>query len=173
MDLISIIYAENEDSKILLYAPALMYHFLILSCFTIMKLLNSSFAEDVDAEGGRRAFNRAISALRVASVVNNDVPGRSTEILTRLWRGVGQSGASRCEPSLRLRSRGSASVLHDEVWRYREEFAGQQNAYPLRSGAARASRAGSVQALDAIEVELFDNYPWTWEFDAQLDAARI
>lgn len=164
-DIISQVVAENTASNILLYSPAAIYQLLVLSCFTIMKLLNSSLAENLDFEKGKSYFNNAISALRVASVMNNDVPGRSTEILARLWRGVGHSSTSQCEPSLRLRSRGSASVLHDEVWRYREEFAGQQGAYPLRKTTSRVTSPGNLHAMDTAEGELFGSYPWMWGFD--------
>jgi hypothetical protein len=48
----------------------------------------------------------------------------------RSWRNSGQSINSRTvrreqEPSLRVKSRFGASVLHDGLWAWREEFGGQ------------------------------------------------
>ena len=166
VEIITLVDVANRSSSMLLYVPADIYHLLILSCVTIIKLLGSSFAEFLDFDEGKRSFNRAISSLRQASVANNDTPARSTEILTRLWGAVGvaHSNGPRGEPALCIHSRGSASVLHDEIWRYREEFMGQVNAYPARGASIRG---GEIPPGNSFQATLFDEFNWTWEFAVQ------
>ncbi|KIX92533.1 uncharacterized protein Z520_11709 [Fonsecaea multimorphosa CBS 102226] len=164
LDVISKISEADSTSDLLSFAPAQIYHLLNLACFTITKLLNSGLAQYLDFEEGKRSFNSAVACLRRASVANNDVPGRSTEVLTKLWRGVegASSTAHGEEPVLRIRSRGSASVLHDETWRFREQYFGQANAYPTPSvGGSEANHSASEMNIGCIDVDL----GWSWGFD--------
>ena len=166
-ELIEKIVLSDNSSDLLLYAPAQIYHLLVLSCITTMKILNSSFSKYLDIEAGKKSFNKAIPSLRRLSVANNDGPGRATEILTKLWCGLGSSSLAHSEPVLRIQSRGSASVLHDEVWRFRETYFGQPNAYPL-SGSGNDADNLSAAAANAAG---FDDMSWAWGFD--FDSGRL
>ncbi|KAJ5611379.1 hypothetical protein N7510_008098 [Penicillium lagena] len=91
----------------------------------ILKVQDSSYAGLLDVEGGKRAFNTAISLLRRASLEDNDLPGRTSKILAQLWAGQGSSKQTTEEPSLQLRTRLAASLLHDSLWTWRKRFGGQ------------------------------------------------
>lgn len=61
---------------------------------------------------------------------------------------------------LRIRSRGSASVLHDETWRFREQYFGQVNAYPTPSAAGdEANHSAAEMNIGLLDVDL----AWSWE----------
>jgi hypothetical protein len=56
----------------------------------------------------------------------NTVRGRGGKILAQLWTVYNSRTVRReQEPSLRIKSRFGASVLHDGLWAWREEFGGQ------------------------------------------------
>ena len=103
---------------------------IIAAGFTLLKLLNSFFASQIDLEYGRQIFNRTIWAIRSISVASNDLPSRLAEVLAQLWRGGGaglknpRSENNVLESSLQLKvkCRMSMSLVYDSVWRWREEF---------------------------------------------------
>jgi hypothetical protein len=106
---------------------------IIAAGFTLLKLLNSFFANHIDFEHGRSLFNRTIWAIRKISVRTNDLPSRLAEVLAQLWKGSGAS--SRRMPSgnatsdnslqLKVKCRMSMSLVFDSVWRWREEHQSQ------------------------------------------------
>lgn len=112
------------------YAPNYILQMIVAAGFTLLKLLNSFFANNVDLEYGKALFSRCIWQIRSISVVNNDLPSRLAEVLAQLWKSGG--GGSKLpersndvtDSSLRLkvRCRMSMSLVYDSVWRWREEF---------------------------------------------------
>jgi hypothetical protein len=64
--------------------------------------------------------------MRKCSVEENDLNGRMSKILAQLW-GVHYSDPAKKEqaPSLTIKSRFCASILHDSLWLWRERFGGQ------------------------------------------------
>ncbi|MCJ1463102.1 hypothetical protein MMC07_001707 [Pseudocyphellaria aurata] len=115
---------------VLVYATNYILQMIIAAGFTLLKLLNSFFANQIDLEYGRRIFNRTIWAIRSISVTTNDLPSRLAEVLAQLWRGGGAGlKVSRTENSavdnslqLKVKCRMSMSLVYDSVWRWREEF---------------------------------------------------
>lgn len=99
-----------------------------MAALFILKLQDSNYAELLDVESGKRAFNAALFLLRQASLEDSDLPGRTSNILAQLWSRQGHSKQSGEEPRLRLRTRLSASLLHDQLWSWRESFGGQVSA---------------------------------------------
>lgn len=103
---------------------------IVAAGFTLLKLLNSFFANHIDLEYGKSLFNRTIWAIRTISVSMNDLPSRLAEVLAQLWRGggagsrVGTQDVGEVDGSLQLkvRCRMSMSLVFDSVWRWREEF---------------------------------------------------
>jgi hypothetical protein len=101
---------------------------VIAAAFTLLKLLNSFFASEINLEYGRGLFTRTIRAIRDISVTNNDLPSRLAEVLAQLWRsgGAGQEKGWKWEVDgslqLKVRCRMSMSLVYDSVWRWREEF---------------------------------------------------
>lgn len=117
--------------KILSYAPNYILQMMVAAGFVLLKLLNSFFASSVDLEFGRALFSQTIGAIRGISVAHDDLAWRLAEVLTQLWKrggagsktGVNGAGAT-VDNSLQLkvRCRMSMSIVHDSVWRWREEF---------------------------------------------------
>ena len=107
---------------------------VIAAGFTLLKLLNSFFANHIDFAQGRSLFNRTIYAIRKISVRTNDLPSRLAEVLAQLWKSSG--AASRQMPNgnpttdnslqLKVKCRMSMSLVFDSVWRWREEFQAQE-----------------------------------------------
>lgn len=118
---------------LLVYATNYILQMIIAAAFTLLKLLNSFFANQIDLEYGRQLFNRTIWAIRSISVTTNDLPSRLAEVLAQLWRGGGAGlRASRLENNavdnslqLKVKCRMSMSLVYDSVWRWREEFQAQ------------------------------------------------
>lgn len=106
---------------------------IIAAGFTLLKLLNSFFAKQIDLEYGRQVFNRTIWAIRSISVASNDLPSRLAEVLAQLWRGGGaglkiprsESNVLDSSLQLKVKCRMSMSLVYDSVWRWREEFQAQ------------------------------------------------
>lgn len=119
----------------LVYATNYILQMIIAAGFTLLKLLSSFFANEIDFEYGRQMFNRTIWAIRSISVTTNDLPSRLAEVLAQLWKGsaaghfqrnqgiVGNVEASSLQ--LKVKCRMSMSLVYDSVWRWREEFQAQ------------------------------------------------
>lgn len=98
--------------------------------FTLLKLLNSFFANNVDLEYGKALFSRCIWLIRSISVANNDLPSRFAEVLAQLWKSGGggskmlqrNNDVTDSSLQLKVRCRMSMSLVYDSVWRWREEF---------------------------------------------------
>ena len=129
----------------LLYAPRYVEQMILAAAVTLLKLLNSFFANHVDVPVGRTLFSRSVSTLRRLSVRSNDLPQRLAEVLAQLWHTSGQSeqrlfgDSSSKQPDdslqLKVRCRSSLSVLFDAIWRWRQQ-AGQAGRDNLSSQAA-------------------------------------
>ena len=123
--LISKVDTADANSDFTKYAPSYFSHILGMAAVLVMKMVSSSYSQYVDVEGGRRAFNTVLSLLRKCSVEDNDLKGRMSKILAQLW-SVHLSDRARRDrpPSLTIKSRFCASILHDALWLWREKFGG-------------------------------------------------
>ncbi|KAJ5128155.1 hypothetical protein N7448_008934 [Penicillium atrosanguineum] len=126
--LIMKLYQLDTTSNLMKYSPASYYRVTSLAALFILRLEDSSLVGLLDAEGGKQSFNAALSLLRRTSLEDNDLPGRTSKILAQLWSMQGQSQQSGKEPHLKLRTRLAASLLHDQLWNWRESFGGQGSA---------------------------------------------
>jgi hypothetical protein len=120
---------ENVGGYSIQYATNYMLQMIIAGGFTLLKLLNSSFANLIDREYGKNLFTKTIRTIRTISISNNDLPSRLAEVLAQLWRagGAGKEnpdGGNEMDDSLQIkvRCRMSMSLVYDSVWRWREEF---------------------------------------------------
>ena len=124
-----------EANGLLAYSTNYILQMIIAAGFTLLKLLNSFFASQIDFEMGRAFFNRTIYAIRAISVRTNDLPSRLAEVLAQLWKGSAAGsrktydGNAITDSSLQLKvkCRMSMSLVFDSVWRWREEFQNQNN----------------------------------------------
>ena len=117
--------------NIFMYLPRYMEQMMLAGATTLLKLLNSFYANNVDIPAGRSLFSRTVSSLRQLSVRSNDLPQRLAEVMAQLWETSGASGqqlfdAGRSKQpdeslQLRVRCRSSLSVLYDAIWRWRQQ----------------------------------------------------
>jgi transcriptional regulatory protein LEU3 len=126
----------DTTSNLMAYAPDNFYRVLSLAAIVLLKIINSSYWKYVDLNNGKHAFNSALSLIRRSSVEDNDLPARSSKILAQLWSIQSQHNRKMEEkPSLKLKTRSGASVVHDALWAWRETFGGQETGNPTSSGA--------------------------------------
>lgn len=113
----------TDENKFNAAAPHYFSQMVKLSALVVMKVLFSSCSRILDIDAGKKTFNDAISMQRSMSVENNDFPSRDCVVLTHLW-AINQSSATKRdeEPTLRLNTRHSASVLHDSLWVWRNYY---------------------------------------------------
>lgn len=123
--IISRVQEVNKATRLLAYSPTAFYRLTAFSAVVTLKVIHSSYSNFVDIENGKRNFNSALSLIRQSSVEDNDLPGRSSKILSQLWSIHSQHYQKMKEPRIRLVTRSSASVLHDSLWLWRERFGGQ------------------------------------------------
>lgn len=124
---------ETPAGSVIIYATNYILQMIIASGFTLLKLLNSFFANHIDITYGRQLFNRTIWAIRSISVTTNDLPSRLAEVLAQLWRGSGagskvprgENYSTDSSLQLKVKCRMSMSLVYDSVWRWREESQGQ------------------------------------------------
>lgn len=120
------------------FATNYIMQMILAAGFTLLKLLNSFFAIQVDTVTGRTIFLQTVSALRSISVVQNDLPQRLAEVLAQLWQASGagdqrlfddQGDKRQVDSSLQLkvRCRMSMSLVFDSVWRWKEQFGAVRN----------------------------------------------
>jgi hypothetical protein len=137
--LISNATEANQKSDFIKYAPNGYSQFLVMAAILIMKIVHSSYSKYIDIQGGKRAFDTVLWMFKKSSIEDNDIRGRISKILTNLW-SYHQSCAARLtqdEPKLNIKTRLGASLLHDSLWTWREEFGGQRDA--LRTAIPSAS----------------------------------
>ena len=124
---------NTTAGNVLVYSTNYILQMIIAAGFSLLKLMNSFFAQHVDIEYGRNLFNRTIQAIRSISVFTNDLPSRLAEVLAQLWRSSG-AGSRRSVATndnsdsslqLKVKCRMSMSLVFDSVWRWREEFQAQ------------------------------------------------
>ncbi|KAJ5584785.1 uncharacterized protein N7459_004585 [Penicillium hispanicum] len=118
----------DAETNFMKHCPASYFRATSLAALFILRLEDSNFSGLLDAEGGKKAFNVALSLIRRTSLEDNDLPGRSSKILAQLWSIQGRSQQSMEAPHLKLKSRLAASLLHDQLWTWRESFGGQTSA---------------------------------------------
>ncbi|KAL8786673.1 MAG: hypothetical protein Q9195_008109 [Heterodermia aff. obscurata] len=179
------------------HATNYILQMIIAAGFSLLKLLNSFFANHVDLDYGKKLFKRAIWMIRTISISANDLPSRLAEVLAQLWVSGG-SGSRIPKRSnevmdsslqLKVRCRMSMSLVYDSVWRWREEFQakGKGNlesavSNPTNLDSAAESTASSTiveptfpppamlgegNVFDDATYEVFD--PLAWTLDGHLD----
>jgi len=157
---------ETVAGGILRYATNYILQMIFAACFTLLKLLSSFFAKEVEFERGRTLFHRTIQTIRGMSVINNDLPWRLAELMVQMWNGArieqrsqlaqmsgnngtGHETRTMVDDSLQLkvRCRMSMSLVFDSIWRWREEFQAQgrgsiEGQLPFRSTHTETKSAG-------------------------------
>lgn len=68
------------------------FRVISIAAMFILKLSYSNLSPFLDLENGKRAFNSAIMLTRRISIEDNDLPGRTSTILTQLWSAQARGG---------------------------------------------------------------------------------
>jgi hypothetical protein len=104
VNLICALTSINDASQTLLYLPYYHFRCLITAATILIKVLRSSYAQDLDdLEKGRSVFNDSILAITRSSVSNNDTALKAAQMLSRLWHHP--TVANRAPPVLTVQSR--------------------------------------------------------------------
>ncbi|KAJ5124317.1 uncharacterized protein N7515_008142 [Penicillium bovifimosum] len=138
------IRAADEATNLMSYSPSAFYRLTILAALVILKIINSSYSNFVDTESGKSTFISALSLIRQSSVEDNDLPGRASKILAQLWSFQSQRYRNIEDPSIRLTTRSSASVLHDSLWMWRDRFGGQSSGNNSSSDGTEAETSARM-----------------------------
>lgn len=127
--------SAEANGHILRYGTNYLLQMVVAAGFTLLKLLSSFFATEIDFERGRQLFHKTIQAIRSMSVTNNDLSWRLAELMVQMWNGVriearqsvSSTDGQNLDGSLQLkvRCRHSMSLVFDSIWRWREEYQAQ------------------------------------------------
>ncbi|KAL8689375.1 MAG: hypothetical protein Q9218_004944 [Villophora microphyllina] len=121
---------HKVEGGLLPHASNYILQMIVAAGFTLLKLLNSFFADKIKGTYGRELFMKTIRAIRTISVATNDLPSRLAEVLAQLWKNGGSGARNGHVPNtaidnslqLKVRCRMSMSLVHDSLWRWREAF---------------------------------------------------
>jgi hypothetical protein len=112
VNFISVLASTSTSCETILYLPYYHFRCLLTAACIIIKVLKSSYAQDLACkEKGRRAFNDSILAIKRSSVSNNDTAGKAALMLSRFWHSSTQGNQS--PPVLRIQSRFGARWVND------------------------------------------------------------
>ncbi|PWY90354.1 hypothetical protein BO94DRAFT_555533 [Aspergillus sclerotioniger CBS 115572] len=167
------------------FGPISYFRALSIAAMFILKLSYSNLGPFLDLETGKRCFNSAIMLTRRISIEDNDLPGRTSKILTQLWSAQARTGQRDKGPGLRLKTRLAASLVHDSMWAWREQFGGQMSGVNTPLGGMRGpnnvqepgmsvpndgSGTEGLSLEDVVDAELLALLPFSLEGDDILAA---
>ena len=120
----SVLDHETETEDFLKYCTQFPFQMLLSATSALLRILNSSFAENINRNHGRTLFNSAILAIQRTSVQAFDIADRVAGTMLRMWRAWGSGGLGVAtfvgNPDemlhLTIRSRMSMSHVFDLVW---------------------------------------------------------
>ncbi|RAL04864.1 Zn(II)2Cys6 transcription factor [Aspergillus ibericus CBS 121593] len=169
---ITIINHLEALTETMAFGPVSYFRVISIAAMFILKLSYSNLGPFLDLETGKRAFNSAIMLTRRISIEDNDLPGRTSKILTQLWSAQARGGQRDKGPGLRLKTRLAASLLHDSIWAWREQFGGQMSGTTTPSGAVPHEGSGvdGLTLEDVVDAELLALLPFSFEGDEMLTA---
>jgi len=110
---------------------------LALSAFTLLKLTKKIPDGNYPyQEKGKLSYFRAIALCKQVSLENNDLAGKTSEILSLLWLSAIFDNPEASWP-LRIRSRLSMSIVFDSLWWWRENYKYLPSAVPASRSASK------------------------------------
>jgi predicted outer membrane protein len=103
------------------YSPISNLKYLVATLAILIQVLNSNFCTCVDYAAGVASIEAGLFALRSSSVEGNDVFVRASEIFSYIWRMQKDDQELKKQiPTLLIKSRLSASLLYDSLWKWRQ-----------------------------------------------------
>ncbi|TVY65581.1 Regulatory protein LEU3 [Lachnellula suecica] len=122
----------SADATTSLFSHISAYHmrmFLTATCL-VLKVLRSSYRQDVDFEEGKGLFDRATLAAGRCSIASGDTAGKITRLMAQVWHS-GNEEALNEPPELLVKSRLGASIIYDFIWTWKQECGGLEERHPL------------------------------------------
>jgi hypothetical protein len=103
------------------YSPISNFKYLAASLAILIQVLNSNLCTCVDYPAGVASIEVGLAALRNCSIEGNDVFVRASEIFSYIWRQQNaDQELKKQSPTLLIKSRLSASLLFDSLWKWRQ-----------------------------------------------------
>jgi hypothetical protein len=103
------------------YSPISSLKYLCASLAILMQVLNSNLCTCVDYAAGEASIEAGLMAHRTCSVEGTDVFVRASEIYSYVWRmQKDDQELKQQSPTLVIKSRLSASLLYDILWKWRQ-----------------------------------------------------
>lgn len=103
------------------YSPISSLKYLGAAIAISIQVLNSNLCTCVDYAAGVASIEAGLSSLRNSSVEGNDVFIRAAEVFSYIWRmQKDDQELKKQSPSLLIKSRLTASLLFDSLWKWRQ-----------------------------------------------------
>lgn len=136
----------DASSALTLSSTLYLFHSLLLAATNLLRLLRGFAPQSQqDFKRGEAAFFLAVNLMTRMSIANDDLPGRCSDLLSKLWASqkLFRRADGSLAPEIRIRTRLAMSPLVDCLWWYREEFRGQSNIYPPSEQSNRPAQSKS------------------------------
>jgi hypothetical protein len=118
---ISLAQSSHAMFSYLSYSPISNLKYLSASIVIMMLVLSSNLSTCVDYAAGEASIEAGCAALRNCTVEGNDIFVRASEIFSYVWRMQKDDQELKAQsPVLLIKSRLSASLLYDCLWRWRQ-----------------------------------------------------
>lgn len=122
-----------------------MFHGLMVAATNLLRLLRGQLLTQSpeEFEKSETTFLVVVNLMKKMSVANDDIPGRCSDLLSKLWTSqrVFRRLNGTATPELRIRTRLALSPLVDCLWWYREEFKGHINMFIAPQHGSRPAQS--------------------------------
>lgn len=137
-ELIALLYALSTQTGFNLATPRYFSQNLKLAALLLLKLRFSTASMLFDANEIEQRYKQAISTHRRMSIHDNDFDARAGAILSDLWKiRLNDSDSQFQDPILSLTTRGTASLLYESQWQWRDYHTAAANAYEFQNRPPR------------------------------------
>ncbi|KAF2170863.1 hypothetical protein M409DRAFT_18835 [Zasmidium cellare ATCC 36951] len=152
--LVSLLKEVDGSTGSLRYAPVIYQDAIIFASIFLLKVMKSSYSEDVDVAAGDSALDVCMVKLRECVSTTGDYRSKVHKMLSQLrTMDYTSRDAGDREPHLKLRTRLSGSLVHDFLWMWREEFGGHisKRATPEREFDASTSTKEATEGTQLAD----------------------
>ncbi|KAK4501514.1 hypothetical protein PRZ48_007323 [Zasmidium cellare] len=161
--LVDLLKEVDGSTGLLRYAPVIYQDATIFSSIFLLKVIKSSYSEDIDIAAGHSALDICMVKLRECVSTTGDYRFKVHKMLSQLrTMDYASRDAGDNEPHLKLRTRLSGSLVHDFLWMWREEFGGQisKRASPAREFDLAVGAGADFQHFsNPAQPDLTQEYP--------------
>ncbi|KAF2859441.1 hypothetical protein K470DRAFT_258926 [Piedraia hortae CBS 480.64] len=163
--LLKVVTTLNED--VFFFLPRYVEQMVLAAAIALFKLLHSSYATQIDSADSRILFADAVTALRRLSIRPNDLPQRLAEVTAQLWMNA-QSQSTDDHLQLKVRCRGSLSLLFDAIWKWRQQVSNADQSLERAVEHPTVVLEQTYPLDDTFDgVNFFDTLSWMLDQDLQ------